>query len=174
VGFFALEGVFRRSGVASSLRADDGDRGTTRLIIAAYGAAAALPLVKALSRRRLPPAAGAASLVVQAGGLGLRAWSMRTLDRSYTRTLRTDGRDHALVETGPYRWVRHPGYAGSLLIWTGFALTSRSPLTVALTSALLGTAYARRIVVEEDLLGRELPGYRDYARRTSRLVPGIW
>lgn len=98
---------------------------------------------------------------------------MRVLGASYTRTLRTDD-DQRVVDRGPYRLVRHPGYSGSLLTWAGFALTSRSVAVIVLVSALLGRAYRRRIVVEEQLLQRDLPGYADYCGRTKRLVPFVW
>jgi protein-S-isoprenylcysteine O-methyltransferase Ste14 len=98
---------------------------------------------------------------------------MRTLGRSYTRTLRTEDAQH-VVDTGPYAVVRHPGYAGSLLIWTGFALTSRSVPVLVATAALLGTAYQRRISAEELLLRRDLPGYASYCERTKKLIPLLW
>ena len=79
-----------------------------------------------------------------------------------------------LVETGPYRLVRHPGYAGSLLTWAGFALAWRSLPVVVLVTGLLARAYRDRIRAEEELLRRVLPGYADYARRTWRLVPYVW
>ena len=110
---------------------------------------------------------------MEAAGLGLRVWSMRTLRAAYTRTLRTAG-DQTTVERGPYAVIRHPGYLGSLLVWVGFGLTSRSPAAVALVGGLLGRAYERRIAAEERLLERELPGYAEYARRTRRLIPLIW
>ena len=98
---------------------------------------------------------------------------MRTLGGAYSRTLRTDDA-HAIVEEGPYRLIRHPGYAGSLLTWTGFALTSGSLSTVVVVTGLLGRAYRRRITAEEALLRRDLPGYAEYSHGTKRLVPFIW
>ena len=57
LGFFALEGLFRRPGGASSLKASEDDHGTTRLMIAAYAIATGLPLTtRRLSAGRLPPA----------------------------------------------------------------------------------------------------------------------
>lgn len=98
---------------------------------------------------------------------------MAKLSESYSRTLRTND-EQALIETGPYRLVRHPGYLGSLLTWSGFALASRSVPVIAIVGGLLGGAYRRRILAEEELLERELPGYKTDARRTSRLVAVIW
>ena len=98
---------------------------------------------------------------------------MRTLGSAYTRTLRTQERQ-AVVAEGPYRVVRHPGYAGSLLVWLGFGLTSRSRLVVAIVVGTVGQAYGRRIIAEEELLRKDLPDYRDNERRGTRLFPYIW
>jgi protein-S-isoprenylcysteine O-methyltransferase Ste14 len=173
-GFFALEASTRQRGAASSLIASRDDRGTTRMIVAAYVTAGAVaPVVRLITPPRLPHAAGPIGVGLEAAGLGLRAWSMRTLGRSYSRTLRVERAQH-IVEQGPYRFVRHPGYAGSLLIWTGFALTSRSLAVVGVVSGLLGLAYHRRVAAEEALLRRDLRGYAAYSRRTKRLIPCVW
>ena len=110
---------------------------------------------------------------MQGLGLALRAWAMRTLGRSYSRTLRTEA-EQGVVDIGPYRLVRHPGYLGSVLVWTGFALTSGSLPVVILVGALMGTAYQRRIAAEERLLLRALPHYGDYCARTKKLIPFVW
>lgn len=173
-GFFVLEATTRQRGAASSLTASRDDRGTTRMIVAAYAiAAVAAPLARVVWKPRLPRAAGPMGLGLEAAGLALRAWSMRTLGRSYSRTLRVELAQRT-VESGPYRFVRHPGYAGSLLIWTGFALTSRSLPVVEWVGGLLALAYHRRVAAEEALLSRELPGYEAYSRRTKRLIPFVW
>lgn len=173
-GFFALEATVREKGTASSLKASTDDQETTRMIIAAYTAAAELaPLLRRTSLPQLPAAAGPVGVGLQTVGLALRAWAMRSLGGNYSRTLRTED-DHHVIDTGPYRLVRHPGYTGSLLTWTGFALSSRSLPVVALVAGLLGRAYQRRITAEEQLLSRELPGYTDYAKRTKKLIPLVW
>jgi protein-S-isoprenylcysteine O-methyltransferase Ste14 len=173
-GFFAVEAVTRQRGRASSLEASSDDRGTTRLIVAAYATAVSFaPLLRRTPSARLPRAAAPIGVGLQALGLGLRAWSMQTLGRSYTRTLQTEDAQ-PVVDSGPYAVVRHPGYAGSLLIWTGFALTSRSVPVVVAVAALLGIAYQRRISAEESLLRRELPAYAAYCKRTKKLIPLVW
>lgn len=174
-GFVALEALVRRPGSASSLNAGSDDAGTTGLIVAAYTVAVDVPLVtRWLPVRPLPAAAGPAGLALETAGLLLRAWSMRELGASYSRTLRTQGEQQPVVETGPYRLIRHPGYLGSILTWAGFALTARSAPALAVIVALLGGAYRRRILAEERMLNRDLPGYADYAGRTRRLVPFLW
>lgn len=173
-GFFALEALTRQRGAASSLDASPDDQGTTRIIITAYGLAADLPLLlRRLPMPQLPPIAGPAGMIMQATGLTVRAWSMRTLGASYTRVLRTEDEQH-VIDAGPYRLIRHPGYTGSLLTWTGFALTSRSVPVITLVAGLLGWAYRRRIAAEEELLRRELPGYTIYSRTTKKLIPFVW
>jgi protein-S-isoprenylcysteine O-methyltransferase Ste14 len=173
-GFFALEAATRQRGAASSLDASSDDRGTTRLIVAAYATSVSLaPLLRRTRSARLPRTAAPLGVGLQVLGLGLRWWSMRTLGRSYTRTLRTEDTQD-VVDAGPYAVVRHPGYAGSLLIWTGFALTSRSVQVLVAVGALLGTAYRRRIAAEEELLRRELPAYASYCERTKKLIPLLW
>lgn len=173
-GFFALEASTRSRGSASSLDASADDRDTTAGIVRAYAVAGlSPPLLRLLPGPRLPPAAAALGLVLEASGIGLRAWSMRTLGRAYTRTLRTEG-GQRVVDEGPYRLVRHPGYLGSLLIWAGFGLSSGSVPAAGVVATVIGDAYRRRIEAEEALLGRDLPGYASYAARTKRLIPFIW
>ena len=173
-GFFAIEAALREPGLAASLDASGDDAGTTRAIVTAGAISAVLaPALRARPLPHLPRAAGPLGVAMQACGLGLRVWSMRTLQAAYTRTLRTAA-DQATVDQGPYAVIRHPGYLGSLLVWIGFGLTSRSPAAVALVVGLVGRAYERRIAAEERLLERDLPGYVAYARRTWRLIPLVW
>jgi protein-S-isoprenylcysteine O-methyltransferase Ste14 len=83
-------------------------------------------------------------------------------------------RGHAVVDTGPYAVVRHPGYAGMLLttIGTPFILASNwawIPCAITVAVVLVRTA------LEDGTLRRELPGYEVFTTQTrSRLIPGIW
>jgi protein-S-isoprenylcysteine O-methyltransferase Ste14 len=173
-GFFALEATVRQRGSAASLHASDDDEGTTRGIVMALVLGATLPvLLRRVPGPRLARWTAPAGLVMEATGLGVRIWSMRTLGAAYSRTLRT-GDEQRVVDAGPYRLVRHPGYLGTLLTWTGFGLTSGSLLVVAVVSTLFGRAYGRRITAEERLLARDLPGYQAYQRATKRLLPHLW
>jgi protein-S-isoprenylcysteine O-methyltransferase Ste14 len=90
----------------------------------------------------------------------------------WTRTLPLRG--HTVVDAGPYRAVRHPGYVG----WIVSALAA--PLLLgsvwALVPAALGSCVmVARTALEDRTLRRELPGYEDYATRVrSRLLPWVW
>jgi len=83
-------------------------------------------------------------------------------------------REHRVVSSGPYGWVRHPGYAGALLTYlaTPFFLDA---LWALLPVALIAVVLVIRTRLEDRTLQEELAGYRDYAERVRyRLLPGIW
>jgi protein-S-isoprenylcysteine O-methyltransferase Ste14 len=171
-GFFGVEALGRRGGARLEDSADD-RLTTVAILTACLLAATVAPPLRRATPGTLPAAARPLGVVLQASGLGVRVWAMGTLGRAYSRTLRVE-EDQGVVDTGPYRLVRHPGYAGSLLVWAGFALSSASPAVVALVAGLMGVTYVRRIVAEEALLRRELPGYATYAEGTKRLIPAVW
>jgi len=83
-------------------------------------------------------------------------------------------RGHAVCDSGPYRFVRHPGYAGNILPLPGLVLALSSvwtlvPAAVALIVIIVRTS------LEDRTLQEELPGYRDYAGVVRyRLIPGIY
>lgn len=83
-------------------------------------------------------------------------------------------RGHHVVDGGPYRWVRHPGYVGGLLAAFGTPILLDSLWTfgvVAVYTAIL----VLRTSLEDQTLQAELEGYADYTQRTRyRLLPGIW
>jgi protein-S-isoprenylcysteine O-methyltransferase Ste14 len=83
-------------------------------------------------------------------------------------------RGHRVVSTGPYAWVRHPMYSGTILFFVGVPLLLGSWWGVAL-SPLFVILFAIRSGIEERALVAGLPGYADYTRRVRyRLVPGLW
>lgn len=176
LGSFVLaERALRRGEAARSLVAGAEDEGTTQLVGAVFGAASVVgPLLARLRRGRLPAQVGWAGVGVMAAGIGLRVWSARTLGSHYTRTLRTEG-DQPVVDTGPYARIRHPGYAGTIVMWLGYGLALTSvPALVGIAVPVMA-AYARRIRAEEDMLARELgEPYRAYQARTDRLVPRLY
>jgi protein-S-isoprenylcysteine O-methyltransferase len=162
----------REDSNAAMWETDERDRGSTRLLIGCYLAAALVNTAfGAASVGLVPPGVRWLGVAVLGGGLVLRAWGMRTLSAYYTRTLRTVD-DQRVVQEGPYRLIRHPGYCGSLLVWIGYSLGLGSWQATAVTAVLLGGAYVWRITAEEQLLLTALgPAYADYRGRTKRLVP---
>ena len=83
-------------------------------------------------------------------------------------------RGHRVVDTGPYRTIRHPGYLGMVIASLGSGLALGSWLGFAL-AALYGALIVRRVFFEDAFLKANLAGYQDYASRVSgRLIPGAW
>ncbi|MFE4975193.1 methyltransferase family protein [Kitasatospora sp. NPDC056651] len=165
----------REDSSAGTWHADRRDRGSTRLLIGCYLASAlAVVLFDSASIGELPGWARWFGVAAVVAGLALRAWGMRTLGRYYTRTLRTVDTQR-LVRTGPYRLIRHPGYAGSLLVWVGYALGTGSWAAALVVAALLLAAYGWRISAEERLLLDAFDGeYEEYRRVSKRLVPFVY
>jgi protein-S-isoprenylcysteine O-methyltransferase Ste14 len=107
-------------------------------------------------------------------GIGLRVWAVWSLGRFFQREVMIQA-GHVVWRGGPYRWLRHPAYAGSLLTYFGFGLAFDSWVSAFVVVAILVFAFAQRIRVEEAELSRALgEPYRAYARETARLVPGVW
>jgi protein-S-isoprenylcysteine O-methyltransferase Ste14 len=107
-------------------------------------------------------------------GVALRLWSFYTLGRYFTFTVKVS-RDQPVVTRGPYRVLRHPGYAGGLLAIVGIGLLNGNWISMA-TVALLWLALTLwRIRIEENALMTTLDGrYRAYAAKHKRLVPLVW
>lgn len=115
-----------------------------------------------------------AAMGMMAGAIGLRRQAMRQLGRYFDGDLRTEP-GQVLVDTGPYRWVRHPGYLANTAYVAGLALLFAywPPLLVAV-GAMVG-CYRTRIAREEALNSAGIVGYDDYLRRRRwRMVPLIW
>jgi protein-S-isoprenylcysteine O-methyltransferase Ste14 len=106
-------------------------------------------------------------------GIGLRFYAMRVLGAYFTTTLAI-APGQVVVESGPYRLIRHPSYSGLLLTLLGLGLsfTNWLSLLVLMGCALIGCGY--RIHVEERVLQERLGRpYQEYMRRTKRLIPYI-
>ena len=107
------------------------------------------------------------------GGL-LALWAMAA-NRFFIGMVRIqDERGHRVVKSGPYRYIRHPGYLGSLfyILFTPLALASYWALVPAVLT--LGVILLRTYL-EDNTLKNELPGYLEYTAEVHhRLVPGIW
>jgi protein-S-isoprenylcysteine O-methyltransferase Ste14 len=107
-------------------------------------------------------------------GYALVVWATQT-NAYFSQIVRIQTeRGHSVVTHGPYRWVRHPAYAGAILteIAIPLLLDSWWVLTLGVVGALL---IVLRTALEDRMLLQELPGYVDYAYTVRyRLAPGIW
>jgi len=178
--FLITEGPLRQSSEARSLEAHESDRGSTRLIGAFFGVAClallVAPLLNVVPLGRLdrPGLTGWVGIGFMVGGLAFRVWANRALGAYYTRTLRTR-QGQRIVQEGPYRLIRHPGYLGVMLMWVGAGLATVNWITgVIIVVGVLGV-YSYRIRCEEGMLAQAFgEQYRTYEAHTWRLVPFIF
>jgi len=107
-------------------------------------------------------------------GSVLFIWARRTLGKNYSGHLSVKA-GQKLVQHGPYRLIRHPAYAGYLLMALGTSLGYSSLAGLISVLALLLPGLVYRMKIEEKLLGEYFgESYRDYIITTKRLIPWIW
>lgn len=120
------------------------------------------------------PGAKIASLVIILAGYGLGSYALIE-NRFFSGMVRIQAeRGHSVVSGGPYRWVRHPGYAGALLTYLATPVFLDSIWTY-LPVVFLTIVLVIRTRLEDRTLQEELEGYKAYAARVRyRLLPGVW
>jgi protein-S-isoprenylcysteine O-methyltransferase Ste14 len=153
------------------------DRGSRAVVIIGLWSAISLGFVLAVAapsatmlfQRQLIFELG---LVLFIAGAALRMSAIRELGRFHTMDVATQS-GQGVIESGPYRWIRHPSYAGALITLLGILLCSTNWLSLGCFG--LGAAgYAYRILVEESALSATLgEPYRKYMIRTRRLIPFV-
>ncbi len=109
-----------------------------------------------------------------AGGQLLAFWSMHE-NRFFSSVVRVQsGRGHHVIRTGPYAYIRHPGYAGMALTFPGVALALGS-LWALIPAGLYALTIARRVLIEDRFLRANLEGYADYSTAVrARVIPHVW
>lgn len=114
------------------------------------------------------------ALTVIVLGYAFSSWAL-IVNRFFSGTVRIQTeRGHHVVTDGPYRIIRHPGYAGGLLGFVMIPLLLDSVWAFIPIIVLTGVLILRT-ALEDKTLQKELPGYAEYAQRTRyRLIPGIW
>jgi protein-S-isoprenylcysteine O-methyltransferase Ste14 len=117
------------------------------------------------------------NLIALAGvvlGYGFSSWALAE-NRFFAGTVRIQTeRGHHVISTGPYRIMRHPGYAGGLLGYVFIPLLLDS-FWAWIPAILLMIVMIVRTALEDKTLQVELTGYKEYAQKTRyRLIPGIW
>lgn len=107
-------------------------------------------------------------------GSALFIWARRVLGKFYSGHVSViEGQP--LAQSGPYRFIRHPAYAGYMLIALGLSLGYSSLAGLAAILFLLLPSVIYRIVVEDKLLAEHFGAqFKDYAVKVARLIPGIW
>ena len=132
------------------------------------------PTIAPAAMIRPSSVAFAVGLAMFLAGFGMRRWSEMTLGRYFTFTVMTSA-DQPVVTSGPYRFVRHPGYTGVLLIVIGAGLVNSNWIGLGGWTLLILLPLLYRIRVEENALLIALGDrYGAYAAHHKRLVPLVW
>jgi protein-S-isoprenylcysteine O-methyltransferase Ste14 len=138
-------------------------------------------IIAGLDRGRLhwsdsmPPWLQGIGLFAVAAGYALAFWAM-CVNRFFSSVIRIQSdRGQYVISTGPYAFIRHPGYLAGIVIMVASGIGLGSWIATAFLIALSLPFLLHRAVTEDRVLQAELPGYRDYAQRVRwRVLPGIW
>ena len=184
---YALQSELRFGARARTIRAGASDRKST-LIVSVSGAVPVLGFALAMKAGSselsgwLPhwfreavvpglPYVGWIGVLLGVVGLVVRLLAVLTLRERYTRTLLVENQQ-TIERNGPYRWVRHPGYLGSLLCLNGIALASGNLVTLIASLLATSAAYTYRIKVEDEMLVATLgQPYVEYRQQVRALLP---
>ncbi|RJF68748.1 methyltransferase family protein [Rhodopseudomonas palustris] len=140
---------------------------------------AGMPIVAGLDAGRfgwapLPDWTALPGILLFVAGSALSTWALLVNTHAESTVRIQRDRAHAVVQSGPYRFVRHPMYLGTLIGLPAAALMLGSAWAL-LPAALIIALFVWRSAREDEALHRELPGYADYAAATRfRLLPGLW
>jgi protein-S-isoprenylcysteine O-methyltransferase len=113
-------------------------------------------------------------LVLMSAGIAIRQWAVALLGPYFTIDIRVHP-GQAVVQGGPYRWVRHPAYAGMIMTFVGIGLALGNWAALAVLAVVPTAGLLVRIHFEERALLEGLgEPYRRFAASRRRLFPGLW
>lgn len=174
--FFLMESFFRKDKTARSLEKTSNDNKSTPFILLTFFVVLVLSVILNLFNLGsfTNTSIAIAGLVIMAAGILIRIHSMLTLSKFYTRTLMTVD-EQEIVKKGFYKIIRHPGYLGTILIWSAAGLAMQNEIIFAIGTLLIMIAYYYRIDNEETMLVNTFgQKYSEYREHTWRLIPFIW
>ncbi len=140
-----------------------------------YAISQALTFLSALWFDSIWPSPGFAhflGLIVFLFGICFRLWAIITLGHYYSHIVR-EVDDHKIIDSGPYKYIRHPAYVGMIVAHFGIVLHFCNLVTLLIFFLALIPAIILRIFIEEKTLFR-IEGYSYYAKNRKRLIPLIW
>ena len=112
--------------------------------------------------------------IVMWAGLFIRVWAVSRIGLAFTTVVMAH-ENQKVVTNGPYRFIRHPAYAGSMLIFIGFGISMGNIIGLALIIAVIFFGYFQRIKVEEHVMLSTIGDeYRKYMEKTKRIIPLIY
>lgn len=159
----------------SSVKKIKGDKGSYFLIVIGF---IAIIFLNPICRKNTPfvfPVLlfwiGAILIIL---GILLRVYSVFTLRNYFTLSVQVNSAQK-IIQSGPYKQLRHPAYSGSLLSLIGVAICFRSLLGLLLSLLIMAIIYSYRIKIEEKILENNFPStYSDYKNKTYKIIPFVW
>ncbi len=131
-----------------------------------------LPIFRFLSFAPGSPVLSSLGVIICIAGIVVSVQARRHLGRNWSQTVAVK-EDHELVTSGPYRYIRHPMYAGGLASCIGSAMVCGGVWIFLFF--ILGGLFLWRVGAEDELLARQFPKeYPDYKKRTKKLIPFVW
>ena len=131
-----------------------------------------LPIFSFVNFAPVTPVLSSIGVILCAAGMAFLVWARQHLGKNWSQTVSAKI-GHELVTSGPYRYARHPMYAGGLIAAVGSAIVCGRAFVFLLV--LLGTIFLRRLGAEEKLMTQQFPkDYPEYKKRTKALIPFVW
>lgn len=113
-----------------------------------------------------------AGFIIFISGVIFRIWAIQTLGQYYSHIVRKiDG--HKIIDTGPYKYIRHPAYTGMIIAHIGIVIFYFNYYTLGIFLLLLIPAIIARIKIEEKTLF-SIEGYEGYSKNRKRIIPFVW
>jgi protein-S-isoprenylcysteine O-methyltransferase len=166
--------LVRRRATLGVAPADRGFVGRALLVLLVSNFAAILALKFFRPMTFATDISASMGLCLMAVGLMLRWWSVMHLGRFFTVNVAVAS-DQRVVASGPYRWIRHPSYAGMLLVVTGIGVCFGNVVSLLVILIPMILLMIKRMRIEEEALATSLgDAYRSYMTRTKRLIPAIY
>ena len=169
-------GIRKRASSSQSALSDHGSLAVLWIVIGlcvllAYGFPAEIPRA---NFGAAAPAARVIGVVLFVLGLSIRWFAIIYLGRFFTVNVAIAA-DHSLIDSGPYRLVRHPSYTGALLAFLGLGASLGNWVSVAVVTVPVFLVFLHRMRIEEAALSAGLgDAYRLYMLRTKRLIPMVY
>jgi protein-S-isoprenylcysteine O-methyltransferase len=172
---FSLE--IQHSGILAGAPSNKQDAGTLRLINIASNIALFLAFFTAFLPYFVIPyqriILNIGTLLLMAGTI-FRQYSIRILGKYFTAAV-TVTTNQPVIDKGPYRRIRHPGYLGGFIMFLGIGLCLGNWLSIVIFMIEIVVVYSKRVHAEEKALVETIgEPYREYMKRTKRFIPFIW
>jgi protein-S-isoprenylcysteine O-methyltransferase Ste14 len=151
-----------------------GNVGSNAIVLISWIAIFSVPLVLAkIDITPLPDWVYFIGIFLMFGGIAYRQYAIAVLGRYFSGVIGVQ-KEQKVIDSGPYRLIRHPSYTGVLIFLAGMGVALLSWAAVIVNVAIFAIAYGYRIFVEEKVLIRELgTSYVEYIKRTKRVIPYI-